>query len=300
MSRKILIAIILCIVMIIPLTVIFVNGGKKKSEKSYSTPTQVSVFIPEENSILLVSFDEFLTGCVRGLLPKDEKCNEDALNAVTAAMKTRILYHLQNRISFNTGEYSGADFLADENFPYTRDNGNSALNERLRYAAEITQPITIDGKLFDAEVCRISSGRTDNAPFCPSVSLLCDMDAEYYTSRFAFTHEEVWQIMKAVRAPADREKWFQNAVYEETDTLRSIEFCSTEISGTELRRKFGLPSKAIFIEYENDNFYFVCKGCGDNQGLSVNAAVFLSKSGYSAKDIIAVFYPEATYSEKII
>ena len=76
-------------------------------------------------------------------------------------------------------------------------------------------------------------------------------------------------------------------------SLDSIEFCSVPISGETVRVRFGLPSTAISVEYTNDSFYFNCKGIGDNQGLSVNAALFLAEKGYSAEEILSYFFPTA-------
>lgn len=262
------------------------------------SPAQVSVFVPEENAIILLSCDEFLTGCVRGLLPHGETPSPDAISAVTAVQRTRILHRIQERgkTASTSPDSMGADFTIGEDFPYVGDDGNTALNEKLRAAAQELSFLTIDGELFDARMCRISTGRTDEAEHSPSVPLMCDIDSENYLSSHAFTYEEVWQIMKARRAPSDCAKWFQNPVYEETGSLRSIEFCGTEISGEELRQRFGLPSRAISVVFAEDQFCFYCKGRGDNQGMSVSAAVFLAQSGYSADEILSLFYPEANLS----
>lgn len=286
MPKKVTIASAISLVLLIALIAILVKTAPKPPQNII--PAQVSVLFPEENTILLLSCDEFLTGCVRGLLPKGETPNPEALRAICAAQRTRILYHLQT--NEQSSESLGADFTVDEEFPYTR-SGDEALSAKIRATAQRSELLTIEGELFDAELCRISSGRTDASPHSPSVPLICDIEAG--NSRLAFTYEEVWQTLKPSRAPADCSKWFQNPVYDSTGTLRSIEFCDTEIGGEELRNRFKLPSAAITVEFSEDTFYFSCKGRGGNKGMSVNGAIFLAKSGYSAEEILALFYPEA-------
>lgn len=294
MPKKVTIVSAISLILLVGLIAILVKIRPRALPVDVTLPAQVSVLIPEENTILLLSCDEFLTGCIRGLLPQGENPAPEALRAIAAAQKTRIICRL--RSPRHSTAALGADFIADENFPYVPDNGDASLSEKLRAAAAEAQIITINGEVFDAPICKISSGRTDPSPYSPSTPLLCDMDSAGFSSRHAFTHEEVWQKFKPSRAPADCGEWFDNAVYEETGSLKSIEFCGTEISGEDLRNRFDLPSRAIMIEFSDDVFYFSCRGQGDNRGMSVNAAVFLAKSGYSAEQILALFYPEANLS----
>ncbi len=303
MTTRIRIICTLCLAAAITITIISAvfsahikaSSNNRLPDSIQITPPQISVYFPNENKILLVSFDEFLTGCIRGMLPHGETPTHESLSVIAAAMKTKMLYHLDNRTAENSSQYYGADFAANDSFPYIPDNGDLALNEKLYQAAQYSRPLTINGSIFDCKLCRLSTGVTDPYPHCPSVLLLCDAEAYDSIGRYAFTAEEVWQAMGAVKAPSDCEQWFTNAVYEKTSSLRSIEFCSREISGEQLQKLFNLPSRAIIIEYTDDTFYFSCKGVGENMGLSVNAAVFLAKSGYSAEEIAAFFYPEAEY-----
>lgn len=294
MPKKVSIVSAISLILLVGLIAILVKVRPRAVPVDSAFPAQVSVLIPEENTILLVSADEFLTGCIRGLIPHGESPNPEALRAIATAQKTRILCRLHSPQQSTAA--LGADFIADENFPYIGDNGDASLNEKLRTAVNEAQILTINGEVFDVPICRISSGRTDPSPYSPSMPLMCDMDADGFASRHAFTYEEVWQTLKPARAPSDCAKWFDNAVYEDTGSLKSIEFCGAEISGEELRSRFNLPSRAIMIEFAEDVFYFSCQGQGDNRGMSVNAAFFLAKSGYSAEEILSLFYPETKLS----
>lgn len=293
MPRNIIVRVVIMIAVTILLSALIIHSHRNDTpNEEWKIPPQVSVFIPENSTILMVSVDEFLTGCIRGMISPNDTPSPEALSAVACAMKTQILYHLQTDIGYDTDTHC-ADFVISANFPYTRDNGGADLNALLRTAVQNAVPLTVNGELFDCKVCRISTGLTEATEFSPSLPLLCDTDGKGYTSRLAFSTEEVWQIMKPYRAPSDCTKWFANPVYKPTGTLESVDFCSIPISGGELRKRFSLPSQAITVEYHDDSFYFNCKGVGDNQGLSVNAALFLAQSGYSAEEILSYFFPTA-------
>ncbi len=296
MPKKVSIASLISLILLAGLIAILVITRPRPEQKFL--PAQVSVLLPEKEAVIFISCDEFLTGCVRGLLPIGENPPEEALRAICTVQKTRIVHHLQENGRFS--EQLGANFVVNRDFPYTPDNGNADLNAKLATAVQEAGVLTINGSLFNSPLCKISTGKTNESRHSPSVSLLCDIDAEGYRSRIAFTREEVWQIMNAVRAPADCSKWFDNALYNKSGTLESIEFCSTPISGDTLQEKFNLPSSAISVQYQDDLFYFHCKGQGDNQGLSINGAIFLAKSGYSSEQILALFYPEAEISQLYI
>lgn len=292
MTHKIIIKAAAMLAITALLSGIFIHGYNTGKRVKWQAPPQISVFIPENSTILMVSVDEFLTGCIRGMILPNDSPSPEALAAIAAALKTQILFRLQNNSQRDSNSL-GADFAISESFPYTRDNGNTELNALLRTAVQNTVPLTVNGELFDCRVCRISTGLTEATEYSPSLPLLCDTDSKGYTSRLAFSTEEVWQIMKPYRAPSDCAKWFSDGVYKPTGTLDSIEFCSVPISGETVRKRFGLPSTAISVEYTNDSFYFNCKGIGDNQGLSVNAALFLAEKGYSAEEILSYFFPTA-------
>lgn len=300
MSVRLRIICSVCLAIFIAIGIICKVIKCQEPDLTQSVPPQVSVYFQDKNTILLVSFDEFLTGCIRGILPHGENPSSESLSIIAAAMKTQMLYHIFNSDEKKSSNSFSADFVAGEIFPYTPDNGDLALNEKLRQAVQYAHPLTINGNLFDCKVCKISTGITEPYPHCPSVPLLCDIGVAGSISRYAFTTEEVLRKTCTSQAPADCGNWFTNAVYENTALLKSINFCSRELSGEELQSLFNLPSRAITIEYTDDLFYFSCKGCGENAGLSVNAAVFLAKSGYSAGEIAAFFYPEAEYKSAYI
>ncbi len=250
-------------------------------------PEKVSVFFPESKEIVIMDGSEFLTGCVRGWIPRGEIPPEDALEAVAAAVKCKALYCLENG---NSEKGLGADFVAGEDFPYVK------ASEKLDISAEITEALkkapelSAGKKPFDAQLCGISTGVTDECENSPSAALLCDMSAKGYESISAYTPEEVRRAMGVNYCPADPAEWFSNPVYAESGTLVSTGFCGRTFSGEEIRSRLGLRSAAASLEFREDKFYFTCHGSGCNRGMSVNAAIFFAREGRNAEEILKLFY----------
>lgn len=289
------IALILLIVLIVIL--IFVSRSGRES----AIPSRVTLYRPETSEIITLSYEDFLCGCVAGLLPEvPSEYNAEALRAVAVVENSRALYILNNRRTAFTAPYAkteavnfGADFVTNADFPYI----SAEINVTLRTAVQnaMNSVLTLNGEPINAPMCKISAGRTDEDALSPSVALPCDIDAKGFESRMAFTTDE---ILSALRCKgilsSDCSKWFSGATYSDSGTLLFINFGETKYTGTELKRLLGLRSTAITIQFTEDKFCFICHGFGENRGMSISAANFLAKTGKSAEEILAIFYPNAT------
>lgn len=267
------------------MTVTAVVGSNKNT--SGDMPTRVSVFFPELNEIRIMKYKEFLSGCVAGMLPDKTDIGTEALKAVAIAENSRAAYYLKNRSS---AESLGADFVAGEEFPYV-EGEHDEISEIVRQPLPL---LTYDGEPINAQICKISAGVTDEAaPYSPSVPLACDVDAKGYKSVTAFTYETVRRALRQNALSRNFEEWFHDPVYAESGTLVYIGFCDTKVTGAALRKALNLRSTAITVEYlGEDQFYFHCKGLGENRGMSVNAAIFLAQNGKTAEEILKLFYPD--------
>lgn len=264
---------------------VFVNGRGK-----FSVPDKVSVYFPESSEIVTMGYGEFLEGCMRGMLTEGS-FETEALTAVAAALNSRAVYAMTTKSGFAN---FGADFTVGSEFPYTAEgSSDEKLAEAVREGRKLL--MTYDGEPINAQICMISAGRTDDAPpVSPSVSLPCDIGVNGFESRAAFTPEEVRTALHKVgELTGDCGKWFHGAVYADSGTLLYISFNEDKLTGGALKKALGLRSTAISVEFAEDKFYFTCLGLGENKGMSVNAADFLARSGKSARDILAAFYPGA-------
>lgn len=286
------IALILLIVLIIILILISRSGRKS------AIPSRVTLYRPETSEIITLSYEDFLCGCVAGLLPEDPSVyNAEALRAVAIAENSRALYALNNRGTAFTAPYAkteavnfGADFVTNTDFPYISTEISVTLRTAVQKA--MNSVLTLNGNPINAPMCKISAGRTDEDALSPSVALPCDIDTKGFESRMAFTPDEILSALRCKGVlSSDYSKWFSGAAYSDSGTLLFTNFGEMKYTGTELKRLLNLRSTAITIQFTEDKFCFICRGFGENRGMSISAANFLAKTGKTAEEILAVFYP---------
>ncbi len=285
MVKKILISSAVLAVLAAAAALVITLCGKKSGD----IPARVSVYDSSAGIIFTKSYAEFLAGCVNGLIPNGETLEPEALKAVAAAENTRLLYLTQTKRGFEND--LGADFTVSEQTPYTaeasdeiRDAAKSALNIRL----------TFDGEPFNAPICKVSAGKTDECPpYSPSRELPCDVGAKGFDGSAAFTPERVRAALNGGNLSYDYNEWFHDPVYSEGGSLLFIDFNGERVTGSALRDALSLRSTAISVEFAEDKFVFRCRGLGDNRGMSVCAANYMAKNGKTAEEILMFFYPDA-------
>lgn len=290
MPKKLTIVSGIALVLLTALIITIAALTRTEQKNLPKPPEKVSVLFPEENTIRIMPYEEFLLGCVRGLLPYGIPPSAEAVKAIAAAENTRALYHLENK---TPAESYSADFAVSDDFPYTALPEETA-DELSAYFKLKELPILLyKDAPINAQMCKISTGVTDAAPPCsPSLSLPCDIGVKGSSGTAALTYESVRRAMGAKVISQNFSEWFHDPVYAESGTLIYIGFSDTKITGAALKKALGLRSTAITVEYTDDNFVFTCKGLGENRGMSAAAAIFLADNGKTAEEILSTFYPE--------
>lgn len=287
MPKKITLVSAGALILFVILIVILVNVTSKKSP----FPQKVTVYLKERSEIVSLDYSEFLEGCLRGFLPENGDLYEpQTLEALAVVVNTNALYTLQNRDNF---ENYGADFSTGDLFPYTDKAVKSSALARVKTAAEAAEKkyLALDGKPVQLNFCRISSGKTiPKLPAMPSVNLPSDALSKGFLSKNAYTVNEVRALSEIKRLREPPEEWFSEPVYDEYGTLLSVKICGQTITGEFIKNTLGLRSAAIEIQFEDDCFVFICKGWGNNTGMSLAAADSMSRDGKTADEILAVFY----------
>lgn len=281
------IALVLLLVLIFSIIAMTRPGAKNDAgrDSPEALPKRISVLFPELNEIRMMDYDEFLSGCVAGMLPDDIDIPPEALKAVAIAENSRAAYFLKNR---DPSRSFGADLSVSEDFPFIE-----CENKEISRIVKELPLLTYYGEPVNAQTCKISAGVTDKAaPYSPSVPLLCDVSAKGYYSSIPYTYESVRRALRQNAVSRNFEEWFHDPVYAETGTLIYIGFCDTKVTGKALKLALGLRSTAITVEYREEKFYFTCKGVGENRGMSINAAIFLAQNGKTTEEILNLFYPE--------
>lgn len=292
MPKKITLVSAAALVLFIILIVILINVSAEKPSSPF--PQKVTVYLKERSEIVSLDYSEFLEGCLRGFLPENGDLYEpQTLEALAVVVNTNALYALQNRDKF---ENYGADFSTGELFPYTDKTPKPSAQALVRTAAEAAAEkfLALDGKPVQLDFCRISSGKTiPKLPAMPSVNLPSDALCKGYLSKNAYTVNEVRALSEIKRLREPPEEWFSEPVYDEYGTLISVKICGQKITGEFIKNTLGLRSAAIEIGFEDDCFVFICKGWGNNTGMSLAAADTFSRDGKTYDEILAVFYSAA-------
>lgn len=289
MPKKITITSGIALILLTVLITVVIKLSEKPKSGFPEPPEKVSVLFSEENIIKIMPYEEFLLGCVRGLLPFGIPPSSEAVKAIAAAEHTRALYTLEHK---TPAESYSADFVVSEDFPYTEKSEDKEDISKY-YELEALPLILYNGELINSPMCRISTGVTDAAlPFSPSLPLLCDVGINGYDSTSVFTYENIRRSLGAKVISPNFAEWFHNPVYADSGTLIYIGFSDERITGSALRKALGLRSTAITVECEGDYFRFTCKGLGENRGMSAAAAIFLADNGKTAEEILATFYPD--------
>lgn len=286
MTKKIKIISAAALALVIAAVSVILMRRKADSDEA---PSRISVYDSAAGIIYTPSYEDFLAGCVGGLLIKNVEFEPEALKAIAIAENTRIRYFLENQ---NEAGNLSADITTNEYLPYSPEKPDVKVKKAAKDALKLT--LSFNGEPFNAPICKISAGRTDNfPPYSPSIGLPCDIDAPGFNGSSSFTPEKVREALGGGNLSYNFAEWLHDPVYTENGTLRYIELCGEKITGNTLRRALGLRSTAISVEFSEDMFVFKTQGFGDNRGMSVYAANYLAKKGKTAEEILAIFYPDA-------
>lgn len=278
------------------------------NDNGIAVPDKVTVFLSDEHKIVTMDYRDYITGCLFEAVPPT--CGVEGLKAAACAINTNALLYLADP---ERGLFCGAELCDDSELcpSYMTDTEASErfgesyeqYRAKLEAAADwgITHALTYDEKLIHAEMCRYSTGQTDSGgedmPYLRALTLPYDDSIEEGISTRSVDPDTVSAALyKAfgVKAHSRREEWFSDAIYEPSGTLREIHFCGVKLTGEQLRSTFGLRSAAITVSFTEQRFVFTVKGWGGNLGMSVNAASVMARQGYTAEEILSLFYSSAT------
>lgn len=277
------------------LIVIIVLTVTLTREKPTEYPSRISVYDREASVIYTPDYVDFLAGCVEGLLVPNITYEQEALRAIAIAENTRIMYYLREANGFdgfNGLSNMGADITVSERVPYIHGAASPEVKAAAKSALDCT--LTFEGEPFNAPICKISTGRTDECPpYSPSVGLPCDISAPGFEGSAEFTPEEVRAALGGGNLTYNFIEWLHDPVYNDNGTLLYISLADERITGETLRTSLKLRSTAITAEFAEDMFVFKTLGRGDNRGMSVYAANYLARKGKTAEEILNIFYPNA-------
>lgn len=169
-------------------------------------------------------------------------------------------------------------------------------------AEAMTAVITYDGAPAMTVYHAVSAGKTQSAadvwggdlPYLAEVESPWDADSDGCLSEVVRPKDEVLETLNAYGAKLSGgapEEWFSGGEYTSGGYLRRIQIGAATFSGAKLRTLFGLRSAAFTASYADGEFTFTVRGYGHGVGLSQVGANAMAKSGASAEEILAHYYP---------
>lgn len=319
-------AVIYFVCLFIPDAVIL--NDKKENEKEKTTEVFIPGSIqieaaPEESlvynildekngEILSLSERDFLISTVS--LELSPLTDNEALKA--QAVAARSFYRFKKEEN-KLKEY---DFVCDSTEPYIYADKSYFENKwgenYSEYYAKITEAVDsteneiliYEGDVACCSFFAMSGGVTLSAeevwdekiPYLISVASPYDSLSPYFENKVSFTPNEVKDIVINYWKNGNfdfslpYEEWFKDIRYYTSSGVKSVNICSFSVTGSEVRKAFGLKSTTFDIVYENRVFTFKTKGYGHGVGMSQTGASYMAESGCDYKEILSLYYPGTT------
>ncbi len=267
----------------------------------------------ESGEIISISGREFTYGVVAAEMPisyEDEALKAQAVAAYTYYSKKR------SEASLNSDEnLSGADFynnvngtqiyLTEEQIKEKYSSNFEAYWSKLKGCVDSVYGETLceDNELITSTFYAISSGKTESSEdifggrrdYLVAVPSNWDMYAPGYCTNLTLSPEEfkrmAGEYWKDLNFSGDCSSWIGKSEKTNSGTVKSINICSKEVLGSEVRAAFSLRSANFDILYDGNNFNFTVRGYGHGVGMSQYGAQFMAKQGSTYRQILNWYYP---------
>lgn len=290
----------------IPLIIVSLLSGTNSPPESET----VSVYLKSEDRIEEMDIDQYVKCTVAAEMPADFKT--EALKAQAVAVRT----YLKSRMDAVRGgafaeEHKGADvcddfahcqaYLSEEKRRESWGDAAAANWEKISAAVDGTDGLimTYGGEPITAVFHSTSSGKTERAAdvwgediaYLQSAPSEGDMYSPKYTSEVSISLDE---FMRTGEDNIEGVDWnnglYGNIERSEAGGIKTLDVGGVNISGTELRRIYGLNSTNAEINETDGKIVFSVKGYGHGVGMSQYGADYLAGQGKSCKEILKTYY----------
>lgn len=263
----------------------------KELRKSFDDALQLKVLCEDE--ILELSLGAYLTGVVSREMP--ESFHEEALKAQAVAARTFTLRQMEN------GKHWQADICTDSTCCQA---WTAEVNETAQRAVEATDGLVAvyDNALIEATYFSCSGGRTEPAaavwgnelPYLQSVLSPGEEDAPRFTETVEFEADLFAQRLLAAYPQMNlygtAPQWFGRIRYTAGGGLAEVDIGGVAVSGTSLRKLFGLRSTDMEFAVNAERILITTYGHGHRVGMSQYGAQAMAENGATFADILTHYY----------
>ncbi len=263
----------------------------KELRRSFDDALQLKVLWEDE--LLELSLGEYLAGVVSREMP--EFFHEEALKAQAVAARTFTLRQMEN------GKHWQADICTDS---ACCQAWTAEPNEAARQAVKATDGLVAvyDNRLIEATYFSCSGGRTEPAaavwgnelPYLQSVASPGEENAPRFTETVELEAELFAQRLLAaypqMKLWGTAPQWFGQLRYTTGGGLAEVDVGGVAVTGTSLRKLFGLRSTDMEFAVSEERILITTYGYGHRVGMSQYGAEAMAQEGAEFEDIVTHYY----------
>lgn len=291
-----------------------VPEGTEAAEPVYLSMGSPSFYIFCESSgtVTELTQEEYVIGAVMAEMPADYP--EEALMAQAAAVNTYAVRRREEEL-ISPDEALCGGYISDDPEKYRAaltedrarelygDNYGEAYEKIANAVKKVSDRVVLyNGEPIAAPYHAVSSGKTESAEniLGTAVDFLVPVDSSFdstspdYLTESRFTDAEVYGRLTAEYPDTDLPESAAEEIYisEKTQSETVMRLCcgNTEITGSDFRRIFSLPSAAFDLTYSEGILTVTSKGRGNGVGMSCYGAKCLAEKGYSYDEILKYYY----------
>ena len=268
----------------------------------------IRVFMADEEVVVSMSFNEYITGVVAAEMPVE--FHEEALSAIACAAATLARLKLREGTEeglkgavISTDPKKHQAYMSKEEMQEKWGTGFDSYYKKLTEAVNkaIDYSITYNGELITPVYHAMSTGLTEDAenvwngfvPYLTSVESPGDPIAPKYETTVTLSFDEFKEKIEENGADLgeDITLWLGESEYTKAGTLKNISIGGKSFTGTQLRNIFSLRSAAVVFSMTKDGVTMTVHGYGHGVGLSQYGADFFAEEGFSWTEILKHYYP---------
>lgn len=320
--KKVLITYMAVMAIIFSVPLFSAKGGEKVNIKN-GDDVEISLFDTKKGETVNISLEEYIKGVLPAEVPAS--FSDEALKAQAVAART-YAYHKYLEFSENPDKipesHNGAVLCTDSahcEAYMTKDSlsevhGQTWIDEYYDKICSAVDETAGEIMVWEDEpilaVFHSSSfgGRTESSkdvwgsdvPYLVSVESGGEANHEGFYSTVTFSDEEFKNITRdelGIELGDDKNTWFGETVKTEGGGVKSMVIGGTAVSGTDIRRAYGLRSTCFYINSMDGEVTFSVEGFGHGVGLSQYGAENMAKNGASYKEILEKYYQGASLSK---
>jgi stage II sporulation protein D len=287
--------------------------SERQETSAADLPMYITVYDHNAQAKRVMLLDDYVYRCLSGEVPASY--HEEALKAQAVAIRTYAVSKMSAYGGSGCSKSSGADVCTDSSHcqAYARDDelkkqwgGDYPLySQKMKNAVEETSGLVAlhEGKPILAMFHANSGGVTEDVeaiysdalPYLRSVEGLDPLSE----STFSYTAKEAAHIINSAYPDAkvkerDMDEQLMVKSRLSSGRVESVICGDIQLTGSQLRKLFSLPSSNLIIRYPGGGVEFTTYGRGHGVGLSQEGAQEMAKAGHSYEEILGHYYQGVT------